>query len=67
MALVPQDHFLYRGKSLQYSPLHNTITSPGTIRENLCLGVKRSILDAELQEACKAAAIHDFILSLPEG
>lgn len=51
MAIVPQDHFLYRG----------------TIRENLCLGLNRSVSDTELQEACGVAAIGEFIQSLPEG
>jgi ABC-type multidrug transport system fused ATPase/permease subunit len=51
MALVPQEHFLYRG----------------TIRDNLCLGLARSVTDAELKEACKAAAIYDFVASLPDG
>lgn len=38
---------------------------PDTIRENLLLG--RNVNDEELEEACRIAQIHDFILSLPEG
>lgn len=37
-----------------------------SIAENLRYG-KRDATDAELVEACKAAQIHDFIESLPEG
>ena len=41
----------------------------GTIRENLVLGLPHaeSITDAEIEEACVAAQIHDFISSLPQG
>ncbi|KXT13079.1 hypothetical protein AC579_4902, partial [Pseudocercospora musae] len=39
----------------------------GTIRENLTLGLPRPTTMAELEEACHAARIHDFILSLPQG
>ncbi|KAF7198605.1 ABC multidrug transporter E [Pseudocercospora fuligena] len=39
----------------------------GTIRENLTLGLSRSTSMGELEEACQAARIHDFILSLPQG
>lgn len=68
MAVVPQDHFLYRGKTERRIRLHRTsLQDPGTIRENLCLGLKRSVSDTELQEACELAAIYEFIHSLPEG
>lgn len=53
----------------------------GTIRENILLGVSsplpsscqsyvnkdRQDMEAKLSEACRAAGIEDFILSLPEG
>ena len=68
MAIVPQDHFLYRGKTEKIIPFHRTsLQDPGTIRENLCLGLNRSVSDTELQEACEVAAIYGFIHSLPEG
>ena len=38
----------------------------GTIRENL-LYAKEDATEEELIEACKAASIHDFIVSQPEG
>ena len=38
----------------------------GTIRENL-LYAKPDATDEELEEACRAANIHDMIASLPEG
>ena len=38
----------------------------GTIRENL-LYAKADATEEELIEACKAASIHDFIVSQPEG
>lgn len=39
----------------------------GTIREALTYGVHRPISDAELEEAARAAGIHGFIASTPEG
>ena len=38
----------------------------GTIRENL-LYARESATEAELEEACKIANIHDYIMSQPEG
>jgi len=38
----------------------------GTIRENL-LYAKPGATEEEMMEACKAASIHDFIVSQPEG
>lgn len=38
----------------------------GTVRENL-LYANESATEAELEAACQAANIHDFILSLPDG
>ena len=38
----------------------------GTIKENL-LYAKEDATDAELEAACKAASIHDFILAQPDG
>lgn len=41
---------------------------PGTIRENILLGVdEASVTDKQLHQACRDASIHDFIVSLPEG
>ncbi|KAK7745344.1 hypothetical protein SLS53_002840 [Cytospora paraplurivora] len=41
----------------------------GTIKENILLGVPdaSTIADTQLHKACRDAAIHDFIVSLPEG
>ncbi|MCR2806916.1 ABC transporter ATP-binding protein [Paenibacillus soyae] len=36
-----------------------------TIRENLMLG--RDVTEAEMEEACRIAQIHDFIQGLPDG
>lgn len=38
-----------------------------TIRENIAYGVHRAVTDAEIFAAAQAAAIHDAILSFPEG
>ncbi|KIX01112.1 uncharacterized protein Z518_10178 [Rhinocladiella mackenziei CBS 650.93] len=40
----------------------------GTIRENLTLGLNPSeVADDTIEQACKDAEIHDFIISLPDG
>lgn len=38
-----------------------------TIRENITYGVKRDVSDAEVEAAARAAAVHDVIVSFPEG
>jgi ATP-binding cassette subfamily B protein len=38
-----------------------------TIRENLTYGADRSVPDAEVEAAARAAAIHDTIVSFPDG
>lgn len=38
-----------------------------TIRENIALGVEREVSDEEIEQAARAAAIHDVILSFPHG
>jgi ATP-binding cassette subfamily B protein len=38
-----------------------------SIRDNITYGVDRNVTDAEITEAAKAAAIHEVILSFPEG
>ncbi len=38
-----------------------------TIRRNITYGVDRAVTDEEVEEAAKAAAIHDVILSFPKG
>ncbi|MCZ7543634.1 MAG: ABC transporter ATP-binding protein/permease [Anaerolineae bacterium] len=38
-----------------------------TIRENIAYGVSRPVTDAEVEEAARAAAIHDVIMTFPEG
>lgn len=40
----------------------------GSIRDNILLGVDEStVSDETLQQACRDAEIHDFVISLPEG
>lgn len=38
-----------------------------TIRENITYGVDREVSDEEVEAAARAAAVHDVILSFPEG
>ena len=38
-----------------------------SVRENITYGVGREVSDEEVEEAAKAAAIHDVILSFPKG
>lgn len=38
-----------------------------TIRENIAYGVGREVTDDEVHQAARAAAIHDVIMSFPEG
>ncbi|NMB53608.1 MAG: ABC transporter ATP-binding protein [Leptolinea sp.] len=38
-----------------------------SIEENICYGVDRSITQDEIEAAARAAAIHDVILTFPEG
>ena len=38
-----------------------------TIRENITYGVGRDVPDTEVEAAAKAAAVHDVIISFPEG
>ncbi len=38
-----------------------------TIRENIAYGSGREVTDKEIEDAAQAAAIHDVILSFPEG
>jgi ATP-binding cassette, subfamily B, bacterial len=38
-----------------------------TIRENITYGVVRDVPDAEVEAAARAAAIHDVILTFPDG
>jgi len=38
-----------------------------TIRENITYGVERKVTDEEVKAAARAAAIHDVILSFPDG
>lgn len=38
-----------------------------SVRENLVLGLPHGASDAEIEEACRAAEIHAFIVSLPQS
>ncbi|KAF2635410.1 leptomycin B resistance protein pmd1 [Massarina eburnea CBS 473.64] len=53
IAYVPQDNVLFHG----------------TIKFNMCLGARPGYTptDAEIQEACELANIHETIMSLPQG
>ena len=46
--------------------LQKNVLFSGTIRENLKWG-NQSASDDEIQEACRAAAAHDFIIAFPDG
>ena len=46
--------------------LQETTLFSGTIRENIAFGKPEAALE-EIQNAAKAAAAHDFIMSFPEG
>ena len=50
IALVPQSPFLIAG----------------TIRENICYGMEKTVSDEELEQAAKRAYIFDYINGLPE-
>ena len=39
----------------------------GTVRENLVLGLANGATDQDIEDACKAAEIHDFVTSLPQS
>jgi ATP-binding cassette subfamily B protein len=39
----------------------------GTVRENLTLGLAQEVSDAEIVDAARAAAAHDFISAMPGG
>ncbi|MFN2142491.1 MAG: ABC transporter ATP-binding protein [Candidatus Promineifilaceae bacterium] len=38
-----------------------------TIRDNITYGVERKVSDAEIEEATRAAAVHDVIMTFPKG
>jgi ATP-binding cassette subfamily B protein len=38
-----------------------------SLRENIAYGVKREVTDDEIEDAAKAAAIHDSIVTFPDG
>ena len=47
--------------------LQDTWLFKGTVAENLAYGCEREVSLEEIQEAAKAAEIHDYIISLPDG
>ena len=46
--------------------MQETYVFNGTIRENL-LYAKKDATEEEIAQACRAAQIHDFVMSLPQG
>ena len=38
-----------------------------TLRENIAYGVDRQVTDTEIEAAAQAAAVHDVVLSFPDG
>ena len=46
--------------------LQETMLFAGTIRKNIAFG-RQEASDAEIEEAARVAAAHDFIMALPEG
>ncbi|MBO4220654.1 MAG: ABC transporter ATP-binding protein [Clostridia bacterium] len=46
--------------------LQKNLLFSGTIRENLCWG-KADATDSEIEEVCRLAQAHDFIMSFPDG
>ncbi len=46
--------------------LQDTWLFEGTVRENIAYS-KKDVTDEEIREACKAAGIHRYIMSLPKG
>lgn len=72
-SLVAQEASLFQGNLPFTASIQGMIIDInfclGTIRENILLGIPDSstVTDAQLHQACKDAAIHDFIISLPEG
>jgi len=72
-----QGHVIFDGVDLREAALESVRGQMGivfqdnvlfnsSIRENIRLG-KLDATDAQVEEAAKAAEIHDFILSMPEG
>lgn len=39
----------------------------GTLRDNVVIGLDHEVSDGEVEDVCRRAYIHDFIMSLPEG
>lgn len=56
---------LYRSQIALVSQ-HPTLYQ-GTIRENICMGKNGEVSDEQIENACRDANIHDFIVSLPAG
>lgn len=73
LSLVAQEPKLFQGESAARADLPNEGADganhgPGTLRENIVLGVDDSaVADERLHKVCRDAYIHDFIVSLPEG
>lgn len=73
LSLVAQEPNIFQGKPLSPPPARplrwsSPNASPGTVKENILLGVDpATVSDARLHSVCRDAAIHDFIVSLPDG
>ena len=53
-------------KSMESYVTQETVLFHDTIENNLCIARQNASLE-EIQTACKKAAIHDFIMTLPDG
>lgn len=47
--------------------LQNDNLFSGTIRENICYGCDREVMQEEVEQAARMAGAHDFIISFPDG
>lgn len=72
MIEVDGQNIAYGDNSFRYKIAYvpqQSVMFDGTVRFNLALGARprQAVSQAELEEACKLANIHDTIMQLPEG
>lgn len=61
-----KDYSLYNLRQGVSMVLQKNVLFSGTIKQNLLWG-NENATDEEIQQACKAACAHDFIMSFPNG